>query len=118
MPALQQRKRTLIGDFQQYRVEGLQSGKFQLFRNRARFLSPTEVELNDGTILTAKGFLVATGSVVQWPNIPGLSSNQLWTSDDVLDLTQLPDSIVVLGGGIVACELAQFLSRAGVKVTI
>lgn len=118
MAALQERKRKLIGEFQQYRVEGLESGRFTLYRSKARFRSRNEIQLDDGTILKGRGFLIATGSVVQWPDIPGLSESGFWTSDEVLDLDTLPESIVVLGGGIVACELSQFLSRAGVKVTI
>lgn len=118
MAELQERKRRLIRDFQQYRVEGLESDRFTLYRSKARFRSRNEIQLDDGTILKGRGFLIATGSVVQWPNIPGLSESGFWTSDEVLNLETLPESIVVLGGGIVACELSQFLARAGVKVTI
>lgn len=118
MAALQERKRKLIAEFQQYRVEGLESGRFTLYRSRARFRSPFEVQLDDGTLIKSRAFLIATGSVVQWPDISGLSESGFWTSDEILDLDTLPESIVVLGGGIVACELSQFLSRAGVKVTM
>ena len=64
------------------------------------------------------GAVSATGSKVSMPPIPGLAETPFWTSDDVLDLDFIPKSIVVLGGGIVACELAQFLNRIGTRVIL
>jgi pyruvate/2-oxoglutarate dehydrogenase complex dihydrolipoamide dehydrogenase (E3) component len=55
---------------------------------------------------------------VSTPPIPGLAETPAWTSDDVLDLDFIPKSVIVLGGGIVACELAQFLRRIGSRVTL
>jgi pyruvate/2-oxoglutarate dehydrogenase complex dihydrolipoamide dehydrogenase (E3) component len=52
------------------------------------------------------------------PPVPGLDRVSFKTSDDVLDLSEVPEEVVVLGGGIVACELAQFLSRVGARVTL
>jgi pyruvate/2-oxoglutarate dehydrogenase complex dihydrolipoamide dehydrogenase (E3) component len=49
--------------------------------------------------------------------VPGLRESKPWTSDDVLDLDFLPESVIVLGGGVVACELAQMLVRFGSRVT-
>lgn len=118
MAALQKRKRFLIADFQGYRQGQLESERFTLFREAARFVDRETIELfPSGRRLTARGFVIATGSVVNTPPVPGLDLPGIWTSDDVLDLDQLPASMIVLGGGIVACELAQFLARAGVKVT-
>lgn len=118
MAALQARKRRLIADFQDYRQGQLESDRFTLFREEARFVDRETVELlPSGRRLTARAFVIATGSQVNVPAIPGLNQPGVWTSDDILDLTDLPASIIVLGGGIVACELAQFLARAGVQVT-
>ena len=69
-------------------------------------------------LITADKFVVSTGSTVSMPNISGLDRVSFKTSDDVLNLTEVPKEVVVLGGGIVACELAQFLSRVGSKVII
>ena len=117
MAKLHQRKVDTIGEFADYRVEGLESDRFTLFRNRAAFTGPNSVKLDDGTELTADKILISTGSVVQVPNIPGLRDLEgVWTSDEVLDLDFLPGSVIVLGGGIVASELAQYLNRIGSKV--
>ncbi len=111
-----ERKREIIADFASYRQQGLTSGKFDLYRSNARFRDRHSVELEDGTILEGKKILIATGSRVDWPPVPGLKETPLWTSDDVLDLDFVPESVIVLGGGIVACELAQYLSRIGSRV--
>lgn len=116
MPKLHQRKLATIGEFAEYRQEQLQSDRFTLFRNRAKFVDDQTIELDDGTRLTARFFMLATGSTVSVPPVPGLSEVPYWTSDDVLELDFLPEKVIVLGGGIVACELAQFLRRVGSEV--
>ena len=118
MKALHARKKKIIGEFADYRSQALESGKYDVYRSHARFLDPHTVALADGRTLTAEKFLIATGSKVSVPaTIPGLATTPFWTSDDVLDLDFIPESVIVLGGGIVACELAQFLRRIGAKVT-
>lgn len=116
MPALHQRKLEVIKEFADYRREQLESDRFTLFRNTAHFIDEQTIELNDGTRLSADHYLIATGSVVSVPKVPGLAEAPFWTSDDILDLDHLPEKVIVLGGGIVACELAQFLRRIGSEV--
>lgn len=118
MKAVHARKKRIIADFARYRVDALEGGKFDLFRSHARFLDPHTVELADGRRLRGRHFLIGTGSKVSVPPVPGLKEAKTWTSDEVLDLDYLPKSVIVLGGGIVACELAQYLSRMGSKVTL
>ena len=116
MPALHERKLRTIAEFADYRKEQLGSDRFTLFRSKASFVDSKTIELEDGTKLTADHFMIATGSTVASPAIPGLNEAPFWTSDDILDLDLLPEKIIVLGGGIVACELAQFLRRIGSEV--
>lgn len=118
MRAVHARKRRIIGEFADYRDRALHAGRFALHRAHARFLDPHTVELTDGTRLTGKHFLIGTGSKISVPPVPGLAAAKFWTSDDVLDLDFLPRSVIVLGGGIVACELAQFLARMGTRVIL
>ena len=118
MPAIHARKKRLIADFAGYRVKALTAGTFDLHRAHARFLDPHTVQLSDGSALRGKKFLLATGSKVSVPPVPGLTDTKFWTSDEVLDLDFVPKSVLVLGGGIVACELAQYLNRIGAKVTV
>ncbi|MFL2832284.1 MAG: dihydrolipoyl dehydrogenase family protein [Coraliomargaritaceae bacterium] len=116
MTALNQRKIDTITEFAEYRQEQLHSDRFTLFRNHAKFIDGNTIELNNGLQLTADYFMIATGSVVSVPQILGLNNVPFWTSDDVLDLNFLPEKVIILGGGIVACELAQFLHRIGSEV--
>lgn len=118
MPAVHARKKRIIADFARYRVDALTGGKFDLLRAQARFIDAHTLELSDGRRLRSRYFLIGTGSKVSVPPVPGLREAKAWTSDDVLDLDFVPKSVIVLGGGIVACELAQYLARIGSQVTI
>jgi pyruvate/2-oxoglutarate dehydrogenase complex dihydrolipoamide dehydrogenase (E3) component len=68
--------------------------------------------------ITAKNFIIATGSVVAPPPLPQLRELGYITSDDALALKRLPNSLIVLGGGPIACEFAQFFARFGVEVML
>ena len=116
--SLQARKKAIIREFQDYRAGQLEDGRFNLYRNFARFSGEKEVTLDNGTILTADKFLIATGSSVATPLVPGLAGLPVLTSDDILDLDRQLDSVLMLGGGIVACEMAQFLQRTGTRTTL
>jgi pyruvate/2-oxoglutarate dehydrogenase complex dihydrolipoamide dehydrogenase (E3) component len=118
MKAIHARKDQIIGDFARYRQQALASADFDVIREYARFVDPHTVELSSGRKIRAKNFLICTGSKPSTPPVPGLAATPFWTSDDVLDLSFAPKSVIVLGGGIVACELAQFLNRIGSKVIL
>jgi pyruvate/2-oxoglutarate dehydrogenase complex dihydrolipoamide dehydrogenase (E3) component len=109
------RKRRIIKEFTDHRIEGIE--KFPLFRGDAKFVSRTELQVGNARI-QAERYLVATGSIINVPEIPGLADAGYVTSDDVLEFDALPRSIVVLGGGPTACELGQYLARLGVQTTL
>jgi pyruvate/2-oxoglutarate dehydrogenase complex dihydrolipoamide dehydrogenase (E3) component len=118
MKAIHERKKKIIADFADYRVKALESGKFDLIRAHARFVNTDTLELSTGERVQARFILISTGSKVTVPPVAGLADVPFWTSDDVLDLDFIPPSVIVLGGGIVACELAQFLNRIGSRVSL
>lgn len=122
LPAILARKRELIGGFAGYRQEQLTGGAFELIRGKARFAGKSEVDialLDGGDLrLSFDAALMATGSVIAVPNIPGLDAAGYWSSDDVLDAEALPESMIVLGGGAVALEMAHYLAGIGVRVTL
>ncbi len=110
------RKRALVEEFADYRIGGIE--KFPLYFGAARFLSPTRIAVGDDAILEAPKFIVATGSIVAPPVLPGLAETGYIDSDELLELEEIPKSAVVLGGGYTACELGQFLSRMGARTTM
>lgn len=117
LSAIIDRKNHLIQEFTDYRIQALQHPRFTLYQEQAYFLSPTLIQAGPHQ-LSAKAFIIATGSVVSRIPIPGLEEAGYLTSDEALDLRTPPDSMIVLGGGAVALELAQFFSRIGVKVSL
>jgi len=115
-----ERKRRLVGEFADYRAQQLAGGSFDFIRGRAEFLDPhcLRVSLREGgeRILALKSGCIATGSVLNRPSIQGIEL--CLSSDDLLELTEIPASAVVLGGGPVALEMAHYLESLGSKVTI
>jgi len=112
------RKNRLIQEFADERHEQLAGGKFKFIRATASFLDPHTVAVNNAGPLTAAYFVITTGSTVAASPLPQLRDVGYLTSDDVMKLTQPSKSLIVLGGGAVAVELAQFFARFGVKVTL
>ena len=82
---------------------------------RAWIADAHTVELTDGTRITAKHILVATGGRPERPDLPNAHLGLV--SDDIFLLDQLPKSILIVGGGFIACEMACILNGLGVKVT-
>lgn len=97
--------------------ESFKRERVTLIREKAEFISPHEVKAN-GKVYSADKFLVATGTVPMIPPIDGLKETGYLTFKEAIDLKELPDSLFILGGGVVACELSQIFRSMGSKVTI
>ena len=82
---------------------------------RATLVDPHTVELSDGSRKTAKHILLAMGGRPVKPDMPG--ADLAITSNDIFHLDQLPKSILIIGGGYIACEFACILNGLGVEVT-
>jgi pyruvate/2-oxoglutarate dehydrogenase complex dihydrolipoamide dehydrogenase (E3) component len=117
LSAIVDRKNELVHEFAEYRIRQLRDPGFTLYQSRARFRSSHEIDV-DGATLSARAFVIATGSNPCDPSIPGLAEAGCYTSDTILDLRSQPSSLIVLGAGPVALELGQFFARIGTKVTI
>ncbi len=83
----------------------------------AKFLDPHTVDL-EGHAFSAKYWVIATGSSPSIPNIEGLNSTPYITNKEIFYLDRLPESLIVLGGGPIACEMAQAFARLGSQVTM
>ena len=89
----------------------------EVLTGEARFTSPTQVEVV-GRKITAKRFVIATGSYAWIPPIEGLQQVGFLTNEDMFSLPALPKSMIILGGGPIGVEMAQAYARLGTKVTI
>ncbi|HRC24144.1 MAG TPA: FAD-dependent oxidoreductase, partial [Nitrospira sp.] len=117
LSAIVDRKNRLVQEFADYRIAALRDPRFTLYESRAEFLSPHELRAGDVRI-RGGAFVIATGSSAAEVAIPGLDEAGYLTSDEMLDIRRQPASLLVLGGGLVAVEFAQFFARIGTKVTM
>jgi len=98
--------------------ERFESLGVDVFHGEARFVSPHEVEVN-GQRLRAKNFVIATGSRAVIPKIEGIDQVRYFTNETIFDeLKAKPESMIVLGGGPIGCELTQTFCRLGTQVTM
>ncbi len=96
------------------RFEGLGVHVIQEF---GRFITKTEVQAGE-TIITARRFVIATGSSPFVPPIPGLDSIPFETNETIFALREKPEHLLIIGGGPIGMELAQAHRRLGSKVTV
>ncbi|MCJ2185813.1 dihydrolipoyl dehydrogenase family protein [Novosphingobium beihaiensis] len=88
-----------------------------VIRAPARFTGPSAVSAGDRTI-TAKRFVVATGSTAAIPPVPGLGEVDYLTNETLFELEQRPDHLMIIGAGPIGCEMAQAFRRLGSAVTL
>lgn len=98
----------------QERFEGL---GVTVIREHGRFTGPDRVQAG-ATEIRAKRFVVATGSSAAVPSIPGLDGVDFLTNESVFDRDNLPDHLIVIGGGPIGVEMAQAHAQLGCKVTL
>lgn len=94
-----------------------QPGMPRLHRGRARFVGMKRVEVN-GETLAGKRIFIDTGGSPTIPHIQGLDSVPFLTNVSMLELTEIPQHLVVLGGGYVGLEFGQMFRRFGSEVTV
>jgi pyruvate/2-oxoglutarate dehydrogenase complex dihydrolipoamide dehydrogenase (E3) component/uncharacterized membrane protein YdjX (TVP38/TMEM64 family) len=88
----------------------------ECLQGEARIVSPFGVEVN-GKIVTTRSIIVATGAAPFVPPIDGLDKVDYLTSDNLWELRELPERLIVLGGGPIGCEMTQAFARFGAQVT-
>jgi len=111
------RKNGVSGDIRMGMEGLLGNNNVEIIRGRAVLKSPKEVNVN-GTILEAKKIILATGSSLRIPDVPGLEEAAL-TTDQVLEMTEVPPSVLIWGAlGPIELEMATLLSIFGCKVVL
>lgn len=98
-------------------VERMKSIGIDVFLGEAQFQGPRHLKVDD-KIINFKKAVIATGARPIHPPILGLSDSGFLTNETVFSLTERPETLAVIGGGPIGCELAQAFNRLGSKVTL
>ncbi len=116
--AVMERMRTSISeDIKSIRHGYTHLHRMDFYNEVAEFVSPYTMKAGEETI-SAKMIFLCTGSKPAIPSVKGLDKIDFLTSDEVLELTELPSSLAIIGGGYIAAEYGHFFSAMGSKVTI
>lgn len=103
-------------------VKWLESAGIDLVRGYGRLTGTREVTVStssgDKTFTARQAVVIATGSQALIPEIPGLAESGAWTSREATGAEQIPESLVILGGGVVGVEMATAFSGLGCAVTV
>ncbi|WP_298460499.1 NAD(P)/FAD-dependent oxidoreductase [uncultured Cellulomonas sp.] len=124
VPAVLARRDSFTSDWDDSgQVEWLQSAGIELVRGAARFTGPRRLEVRDGdgaatTVVARHAVVVATGSEPVIPDVPGLATARPWTSREATAAQEVPGSLAVVGGGVVATEMATAYADLGAQVTL
>ena len=120
-PKIQQRKDAIVTGFRKAMTGTAQAHKIKMFAGRAIVTAPNKIKVttNDSTAcLQTDGIILATGSEsIQLSNIP-FDGQTVISSKEALSLPQIPKSMVIIGGGVIGCEMACVYAAMGTKVTI
>jgi dihydrolipoamide dehydrogenase len=119
---LQAKKKSVVAELVGHVGEMMKSNKISVFYGTARAVSPHKVSVvlhsGEETVLETENLILATGSDEIIPPIPGIELPGIMTSREALALEQLPETMAVIGGGVIALEMASIFLGLGVKVTI
>lgn len=120
-PKIQERKDTIVSGFRKGMTATAQANKLKVIQGRAVAIAPNKLQVQTAgqTIdLEAGKIIIATGSEsIQIPNIP-FDGQIVISSNEALSLPQIPKSMVIIGGGVIGCEMACVYGAMGTKVTI
>lgn len=111
--AVMANKDAKVARFKKAKLGGIASGGYEVIDAYARFSGPDTIEADGETYHFTKGAVLAAGSDVATPPIPGIEGVNVWDSDSVMDLKEVPESAIVMGGGAIGLELGLFLARMG-----
>jgi dihydrolipoamide dehydrogenase len=120
-PKIQARKDAVVAGFRKGLTGLIQSHKARIIQGRAIVTAPNRVKVESETApaeIEAGAIILATGSQpVQLPSVP-FDGQTVISSKETLDLQQIPQSMVIVGGGVIGCEMACVYAAMGTKVTI
>ncbi len=95
----------------------MKKSKVEVLKGEARLLGPHKVQVGDA-VYEGDSVVIATGGRPFVPPIPGADQPHVMTSNEILSIEKLPESLAVIGGGVIGIEFASFFSSLGVKVDV
>lgn len=117
-PAMKKRKDSVVSSIRGSLEGLLLAHGVELFQGKGEFLSPTSVKIQGGESLDADHIIIATGSSpMTLPSMP-CDHKKVLDSTSILELTECPKSLIIIGGGYIGCEFASLFAELGTKVTI
>lgn len=122
MVAVRKRKREMVERFRMSNLKRLEDAGVDLIRGKASFLDPVtiQVTLNEGgkRNLSAENVFIDTGARPRIPDLEGLQTVPFLDSTSIMELDELPEKLLILGGGYIGVEFSQMFARFGSNVTI
>jgi pyruvate/2-oxoglutarate dehydrogenase complex dihydrolipoamide dehydrogenase (E3) component len=113
------RRDEVVHDFDDSgQLKWIEANRIHLRRGQARLDGEREVLVSGERLTARRAVVLAVGSGAAIPQIPGLAEIELWTSREGTTAKAVPERLLVLGGGVVGCELAQAWATLGAKVTL
>ena len=94
-------------------VDWARSAGIDVIRGHGRLVAERTVDVDGRTLTARQAVVIATGSIGSIPPVDGLADALPWTSRDATNLVEVPDRIAILGGGVIACEAATWLTDLG-----
>ncbi len=117
MKKVQARKKKVVGALCKGVAGMLKNSGVEVIKAAAEIVARGQIKA-DGKIYDGQNILIATGSVPAVPPIPGIDSESVLDSTGILELEDVPESLVVIGGGVIGLEFACFFAELGTAVTV
>lgn len=123
LPTIVAQKNKVVQSFRdgtQHKIEKREN--LHLYKGRARFVDARQIRVTqpgaEDVLLESEKIFINTGGRPRIPRIPGLDTIPFLTNENIMDLTALPEHLIVLGGGYIGLEFGQMFRRFGSRVTI
>lgn len=119
---MQKRKQQIVDQLVSGVRQLMKANNVEVIKGTASFRDKNTVEVlqQDGNTMaiTASNVIIATGSKSVLPPIPGADLKGVWLSDDILNFSEIPGSLAIIGGGVIGMEFAAIFNALGSKVTV